>query len=53
VQALKSDDKPRLFQFAEDILPKVEAQENYHRRWLFNDEATFYVSGRVNSYKTL
>jgi hypothetical protein len=50
VQALKSDDKPRRFQSAKDILSKVEADENYLRRWMFGDEVMFYVSGRVNRH---
>jgi hypothetical protein len=50
VQALKPDDIPRRFQFAKDILSNVKAHENYLRRWIFSDEATFYVSGRVNRY---
>jgi hypothetical protein len=47
VQALKPDDKPRRYQFAKDILSNVEADENYLRRWIFSDEGTFYVSGRI------
>jgi hypothetical protein len=50
VQALKPDDKLRRFQFAKDILPNVEADENYLRRWIFSDEATFYLSRRVKRY---
>lgn len=50
VQSLKPDDKPRRFQFAQDILSDVEADENYLRRWIFSDEATFYVSGKVNRH---
>jgi hypothetical protein len=50
VQALKPDNKPRRFQFAKDILSNVEADENYLRIWIFSDEATFYVSGRVNGH---
>jgi hypothetical protein len=47
VQALKPDNKPRCFQFAKDILSNVEADENYLPRWIFSDEAMFYVSGRI------
>jgi hypothetical protein len=50
VQALKPDDKIRLFQFAKDILSNVKADENCFRRWIFSDEATFYVLGRVNRH---
>jgi hypothetical protein len=32
------------------ITQNVGADENYLRRWIFSDEATFYVSGRVNRY---
>jgi hypothetical protein len=48
VQASKPDDKLRCFQSAKDILSKDEADEKYLRRWIFSDEATFYLSGRVN-----
>jgi hypothetical protein len=41
VQALKPDDKPRRFQIAKDISSNVEADENYFRRWIFSDDATF------------
>jgi hypothetical protein len=47
VQALKPDDKPCHFQFAKDNLSNVEVDENYLWRWIFSDEATFYVSRRV------
>jgi hypothetical protein len=50
VEALKPDDKPHHSQFAKDILSNVEADENYLQRWIFRDEATFYISGRVNRY---
>jgi hypothetical protein len=50
VQALKPGDKPRRFQFAKDVLLKVEADENYLRRWIFSDEAMFHVSGRLNRH---
>jgi hypothetical protein len=50
LQALKPDHKPRLFQFAKNILSNVEAGENYLRRRIFSDEAASYVSGRVNRH---
>jgi hypothetical protein len=50
MQALKLDDKPCRFQFAKDILSNVEADENYPRKWIFSDDATFCVSGRVNRH---
>jgi hypothetical protein len=31
-------------------LSNVEADESYLWRWIFSDEATFYVSGRVNHH---
>jgi hypothetical protein len=34
------------------ILSNVEADENYNRRWIFSDESTFHVSGRVNTVIT-
>jgi hypothetical protein len=50
VLAFKPDDKPRRFQFAKDILSNVEADENFLRSRIFSDEATFYVSGRINHH---
>lgn len=50
VQALKPNDKPKRFQFAQNILSSVEVDENYLRRYIFSDEATFYVSGKVNRH---
>jgi hypothetical protein len=52
VQALKPDDIPRRFQFAKDTcsLLNFKADENCLRGWMFSEEATFYVSGRVNRY---
>jgi hypothetical protein len=43
VQALKLEDKPRLFQFAKDFLSVAKAGENYFQKWIFSDETTFYV----------
>jgi hypothetical protein len=48
VQASEPDDKHCHFQFANDILSNVKADENCFLRWIFSDEATFYVSGMVN-----
>jgi hypothetical protein len=50
VQASKRDDKFRRLYFAKDILSSIEAGEDYLQRWIFNDEATFYISGRLNSH---
>jgi hypothetical protein len=41
---------PVVPQFAKDILSNVEAVENYFRRSIFSDEATFYLSVRVNCH---
>jgi hypothetical protein len=48
VRALKPGDKPRCFRLAKDILSNIRAVENYLWRWIFSDEATFYISGKVN-----
>jgi hypothetical protein len=48
VHVLKPDDKSHQFQSGKDIMSNVEADENYLRRWILSDEATFYVSGKVN-----
>jgi hypothetical protein len=53
IQALKPDGKPRRFQFAKYIWSKVKSDENFLRRWIFPDEATFYVSWRVNRHNCI
>ncbi|GBO45561.1 hypothetical protein AVEN_270657-1 [Araneus ventricosus] len=50
VQALHPNDKPRRFEFAEQILTRIEDDENYLRKWFFSDESTFHVSGKVNKH---
>jgi hypothetical protein len=50
VQILKPEVKPRRFLFAKDILSNVEADENYPRREIISDAATFHASGRVNPH---
>jgi hypothetical protein len=50
VDALKPDDKPCRFHFTKDILSNIEAGENYLRRWIFSDVATYDLSGRVSRY---
>ncbi|GBN32483.1 hypothetical protein AVEN_262031-1 [Araneus ventricosus] len=51
VQALHPNDKPHRFEFAEQILTRIEDDENYLRKWFFSDESTFHVSGKVNKHK--
>ncbi|GBM05117.1 hypothetical protein AVEN_124310-1 [Araneus ventricosus] len=50
VQALHPNDKPRRFEFAEQILTRLEDDENYLSKRFFSDESTFHVSGKVNKH---
>ena len=44
-QALKPDDHPRRAAFAEEILQRIDDDNDYLNSVVFSDEATFYVSG--------
>ena len=50
VQALKPDDNPRRAAFAEEILPRIDDDNDYLNKVFFSDEATFHVSGKVNKH---
>ncbi|GBN45421.1 hypothetical protein AVEN_242524-1 [Araneus ventricosus] len=45
---LNPDDKPRRRTFAEEMLQKMEDDENFLQRVMFSDEVTFHISGPVN-----
>jgi hypothetical protein len=49
VQAFKLNDKPHHYQFVKDILSNIKADGNYLWRWIFGDEAMFYVLERVTA----
>jgi len=51
VQALKADDRPRRAAFAEEMLQRIEDDNDYLNSVFFSDEATFHVSGKVNNFK--
>ena len=49
VQALKPDDRPRRAAFPEEMLQRIEDDNDYLNSVVFSDEATFHVSGKVNN----
>ena len=49
-QALKPDDHPRRAAFAEEILQRINDDNNYLNSVIFSDKATFYVSEKVNKH---
>ncbi|GBL92052.1 hypothetical protein AVEN_102601-1 [Araneus ventricosus] len=49
---LKPDDKPRLRTFAEEMLQKMEDDENFLQCVIFPDEATFHVSSIIKRHNT-
>ena len=50
VQALKPDDHPRRAAFAEEILQRIDDDNDYLNSVIFSDKATFHVSGKVNKH---
>ena len=50
VQALKPDDHPRRAAFVEEILQRIDDDNDYLNSVVFSDEATFHVSGKVNKH---
>ena len=50
VQTLKPDDHPRRAAFAEEILQRIDDDNDYLNNVVFSDEATFYVSRKVNNH---
>ena len=51
VQALKPGDYPRRAAFAEEILQRIDDENDYLNSVVFSDEATFHVSGKVVSVR--
>ena len=50
VQTLKPDDHPRRAAFAEEILQRIDDDNDYLNSVVFSDEATFHVPGKVNKH---
>ena len=50
VQALKQDDYPRRTAFTEEVLQRIDDDNDYLNSVVFSDEATFHVSGKVNKH---
>ena len=50
VQALKPDDYLCRAAFAEEILQRIDDDNDYLNSVVFSDEATFHVSGKVNKH---
>ena len=49
VQAVTADDKRKRKQFCVDMSEKLEEDE-FNKRLVFNDEATFHTNGKVNRH---
>ncbi|KFM61202.1 hypothetical protein X975_03155, partial [Stegodyphus mimosarum] len=50
IQALSLNDSTRRYDFAVEMLSRIEDDDGYLRRIAFSDEATFFVSGVVNHH---
>jgi hypothetical protein len=48
VQKLQENDLPRRYDFAIDILSRIDKDNDYLSRACFSDKATFHISGTVN-----
>ena len=42
--------RPRRAAFAEEMLQRIEDDNDYLNSVVFSDEATFHVSGKVNNF---
>ena len=47
---VKPDDKPKRATFSEDILQRIEIENNFLDKVMFSDEWTFHLSGKVNRH---
>ncbi|GBN54596.1 hypothetical protein AVEN_21553-1 [Araneus ventricosus] len=52
VHQLKQSDLSIRFNFAVDMLHRIDVDNDFLQRIIFTDEATFHVSGHVNKYNT-
>lgn len=50
LQALEPNDKPRRKDFAINMLERISEDETFLNRVCFSDEATFHVSGKLNTH---
>jgi hypothetical protein len=50
IQQLKPDDRPKREKFANDILNLIDEDNDFLQRVCFSGEATFHVSGTVNTH---
>lgn len=50
LHAIKETDKPKRFEFASDMLNEIENDQQFLKRIVFSDEATFHVCGHVHRY---
>ena len=50
LQALEPNDKPRRKEFAVNMLERTSEDETFLTRVCFSDEATFHVSGKLNTH---
>ena len=52
VQKLQPDDLSKRLAFCEDLLSRMETDQCLSERVIFSDEATFFLSGKVNRHNT-
>ena len=52
VQKLQPDDPSKWLAFGEDLLSRMETDEGLSERVIFSDEATFFLSRKVNRHNT-
>lgn len=50
LQALKPDDKLRRYEFACEMIERIDQNPDFLSGVMFSDEATFHVSGTVNTH---
>ncbi|PSN43113.1 hypothetical protein C0J52_10479, partial [Blattella germanica] len=50
LHAIKETDKPKRFELASDMLNEIENDQQFLKRIVFSDEATFDVCGHVHRY---
>jgi hypothetical protein len=50
LQALHEDDPDRRVEFCEQYIIRQEADNNFYKRILWSDEATFKLNGRINRH---
>ena len=53
LQALHAEDHEACFNFVSMMCQRIEGGDGFLNNWLFTDEATFHVSGRVNTHNCI